>query len=176
MPESMHMEKSVCIDSDIEKYLEKSLCEKEKNIMLIKKEYDFSQFEPWSGAVDTWKRLEDAGKLDELEWLLEDIYPDGIDETALNDLLWFDDEWIYNTVGIRSESEIAKDISDKEDEMAEKMTELREAENDKQYMLDMGEFDEEELDEMDERIMEIEAELDEIVDELNELKEELNDI
>jgi hypothetical protein len=32
MPESVYMEKSVCIDSDIEKYLEKFLNEKEKII------------------------------------------------------------------------------------------------------------------------------------------------
>lgn len=143
--------------------------------MLIKKEYNFSDFEPWSGAVDTWKRLEAADKLDELEWILEDIYPDGIDETTLNNLLWFDDEWVYNAVGMRTESEIHSDIQEKEAEIEEKMDELRETENDKAYMLEMGE-DKEDIDEMDERIMEIEGELDELYDELNELKYEYNNI
>lgn len=144
--------------------------------MLIKKEYDFCSFEPWSGAVETWERLKSADKLDELEEVLEDLYPDGIDETALNDILWFDDEWVFNAVGLRTESEIRSDIQEKEDEILEKTDELREAENDKEYILEMGEFDEEELDEMDEKIMEIEAEIDELYDELNELKYEYDNI
>lgn len=144
--------------------------------MIIKKEYNFNQFQPWSGAVDTWERLENADKLDVLEEVLEDLYPDGIDETALNDILWFDDEWVFNAVGLRTESEIRSDIQEKEDEILEKTDELREAENDKEYILEMGEFDEEELDEMDEKIMEIEAEIDELYAELNELKYEYDNI
>lgn len=55
----------------------------------------FADFEPWSGAVDTWERIQEVGKIDDLENILEDVYPDGIDETELNDLLWFEPETIY---------------------------------------------------------------------------------
>lgn len=53
-------------------------------------------FKPWSGAVSTWEEIEEAGKISELEFLLEEIYPEGIDETKLNDLLWFESDWVYS--------------------------------------------------------------------------------
>ena len=55
----------------------------------------FSGFEPWSGAVDTWERIQEANKIDELENILECEYPDGIEDVELNDLLWFEPETIY---------------------------------------------------------------------------------
>ena len=148
--------------------------------MLIKKEYDFSQFEPWSGGVDTWKRLEAADKLDELEWLLEDIYPDGIDETALNDLLWFDDDWVYNAVGLRTESEIRSDIQDKEEEIEETKAEIKDNESERLDIIQSGDYDEDEIEEINmeyyETKLELEEELEELIEELEELKEELENI
>lgn len=148
--------------------------------MLIKKEYDFSQFEPWSGAVDTWKRLEAANKLDELEWILDDIYPDGVDETTLNDLLWFDEEWVYNSVGLRSESEIRSDIQEKEAEIEEKEEEIRENENERLDFIQYEDYDEDEIEDIEleyyERELELTEELDELKEELEELKEELENI
>ena len=73
--------------------------------MKIYKEMSIYDFEPWSGATYTYNRIEEAGKLDELESMIEELYPDGIDETTLNDLLWFDDEWIYEALGMSPEDE-----------------------------------------------------------------------
>ena len=73
--------------------------------MKLYKELDLTRFEPWSGAVDTYNTIYNAGKLDELESLLEDLYPDGIEETQLNDLLWFDDEWVLESLGISEEDD-----------------------------------------------------------------------
>lgn len=42
---------------------------------------------------------------EQLEAILEDLYPDGIDETQLNDLLSFDDEAVYEWLGIEDEDE-----------------------------------------------------------------------
>ena len=71
----------------------------------------FSRFEPWSGAVDTWERIQEAGKIDDLENILECEYPDGIDETELNDLLWFEPETIYEWLDMPTdEQEKALDI------------------------------------------------------------------
>lgn len=55
----------------------------------------FADFEPWSGAVDTWERIQEADKIDELENILEYEYPDGIEDVELNDMLWFEPETIY---------------------------------------------------------------------------------
>jgi len=73
--------------------------------MKIYRELDIHRFEPWSGAVDTYNTISEADKLDALENLLEELYPDGIEETQLNDLLWFDSEWVLETLGISEEEE-----------------------------------------------------------------------
>lgn len=57
----------------------------------------------WSGARDTVERIEDEGKGDEFVSLIEEVYPEGIDRTALNDILWFDDEWVFESLGIKEE-------------------------------------------------------------------------
>ena len=73
--------------------------------MQIYRELDLTSFEPWSGAVDTYERIYNEGKLDDLESLLEELYPDGIEETQLNDLLWFEEEWLFECLGIEEEND-----------------------------------------------------------------------
>ena len=54
----------------------------------------------WSGAVSTAERIDEADKGAEFEALIEELYPDGIDRTQLNDIMWFDSEWLYDTLNI----------------------------------------------------------------------------
>ena len=68
--------------------------------MRIVKEISVEDFEGWSGANDTIEVIEKAGKVDEFDNLIEELYPDGLSETSLNDLLRFDYEWIYETLEI----------------------------------------------------------------------------
>ena len=68
--------------------------------MKITSEMSLKNFKAWSGAKDTLNKLIELDKCDELEFILDDLYPDGMTETQLNDILWFDDEWIYETLGI----------------------------------------------------------------------------
>lgn len=65
-------------------------------------EENFSDFEPWSGAVSTWQRIIDEGKADEADRYLKAIEPaDGWTKTAINDILWFDSESVYKALGMR---------------------------------------------------------------------------
>lgn len=73
--------------------------------MKVTKEISLEDFEWWSGAVETAAKITEAGAWEELESILEDEYPEGIDETSLNDLLWFEDEWIFEMLGISEEEE-----------------------------------------------------------------------
>ena len=94
-------------------------------------------YHPWSGAVDTWNTIEDNGLLEELDNLLEDLYPDGLSETELNDLLWFDSDWIFEQLGISEDeepiddesdgSEFIDDYGDEEDFEESKKSKLKEA-------------------------------------------------
>ena len=57
-------------------------------------------YNPWSGAVSTWEEIQEANKVDELEFLLEELYPEGITDTQLNDLLCFESEWVYSQLNM----------------------------------------------------------------------------
>ena len=71
-----------------------------------------SDYKPWGGAVETWEKIVDAGKVEELEGYFEEMYPDGVDSvTAINDDLWFNDEKILGYLGIADE-----DKEEEEDE------------------------------------------------------------
>jgi hypothetical protein len=73
--------------------------------MKVISEKSITEFEAWSGAVDTKNRIIEADKENEFDQLIEELYPDGIDETQLNDILWFEDDWIFEQLGISDEEE-----------------------------------------------------------------------
>lgn len=62
-------------------------------------------YNPWSGAVDTWNKIQEVNKVDELEYLLEELYPEGITDTQLNDILWFESDFIFENLGINEDDE-----------------------------------------------------------------------
>lgn len=73
-------------------------------------------YEPWSGAKYTYEAIVDAGKIDDLDSYLEDIYPEGLTTTELNDLLWFDGDSVLSALGIYTEDAIDTAIQDAVDE------------------------------------------------------------
>lgn len=64
-----------------------------------------SDFDAWSGAKDTKQTILAHNMGDEFDRLIEELYPDGLSETHLNDLLWFESEWIYEQLGISEEED-----------------------------------------------------------------------
>ena len=61
---------------------------------------NFSDYQPWAGARDTYAHIDCHNKLEELDNLITECYPDGLTKTELNDLLWFDSDWILSSLGI----------------------------------------------------------------------------
>ena len=57
--------------------------------MKVTKEIALCDFEPWGGACCRFDQLTKE-ELEELEEMVNVLYPDGIDETMLNDLFWFE--------------------------------------------------------------------------------------
>ena len=133
--------------------------------MTITYELDLNRFEAWSGAVDTLERIQREGKCAELENILEELYPDGMTETELNDLLWFDSESVYEWLRIRSEEQIEKEIEEAEAELEEKLSDL-------EFDLDDDLTEEERKD----IIESYQPEIDEIKERIADLKEELEEI
>lgn len=83
--------------------------------MSLKIIIDLSDYRAWSGAKDTWQKIQDEDKVDEFEQLMEECYPDGLTETELNDILWFDSDWVFEQLGIKDEDE-DEDNEDSDDE------------------------------------------------------------
>lgn len=134
--------------------------------MTITYELDLSSFKAWSGAKDTLDRIQREGKCAELENILEELYPDGMTETQLNDLLWFDSESVYEWLGIRSEEQIEKEIKEAEEELAEVQSNLED------------DLDDDELttEERAEIIESYQPDIDEIKERIANLKEELSEL
>ena len=73
--------------------------------MKVYSEISLKDFEFWSGGKDTVKYLT-YEELDTIEGILEGEYPEGIDETELNDFLWFEIDIISEWLGFNSFEEI----------------------------------------------------------------------
>lgn len=78
--------------------------------MKIISEEHLWDFEFWCGAKSTFKMLTgQEAKL--IEDILEELYPEGLTETELNDIFWFDSDWIAEIVGYKDFEEMWQDRS-----------------------------------------------------------------
>jgi hypothetical protein len=89
--------------------------------MKLTSEKPLRDFEFWSGAKDTVDELTED-ELDTIEAILEDAYPEGMDETHVNDFFWFDRDTIADWLGysdweaLLSRGEDDEDDEDEEDD------------------------------------------------------------
>jgi len=68
-------------------------------------------FEFWSGAKQRASHLTPR-QLDHIEFVLEELYPDGITDTQVNDIFWFEEDFIAQCLGYRD----WEDLEESEDE------------------------------------------------------------
>ena len=73
--------------------------------MTIKTETTLKNFDFWSGAKDTVKYLTES-ELETIESYLEELYPEGMTDTELNDFMWFEDDTIAEWLGYNDFDEI----------------------------------------------------------------------
>lgn len=65
----------------------------------INNNIDLTQFEFWSGAKQFADNLTPS-ELSQIQTMLEDLYPDGLTETELNDIFWFEDDMLCEWLGL----------------------------------------------------------------------------
>jgi len=70
---------------------------------IINDNLSLRNFDAWAGAKDTKQLIIDNDKEDDFDFIMEDLYPEGMTETQLNDILWFEEDWICETLGIDNE-------------------------------------------------------------------------
>ena len=77
----------------------------------------------WSGAVDTIKDIQNANKEDEFMNFLEAVFCDEVPtDTAVNDFIWFERDYIYENLGLTEngelpENELAETLNDSIDSL-----------------------------------------------------------
>lgn len=101
-----------------------------------------------------------------MEATLEELYPDGMSETELNDLLWFEPDTVFEWVGLRTETQINDEIQEKKDRLQEIEEELEEYANDEDVTPE----------ELEEYKSDYEDEIVELKEEIEELEEELKEL
>ena len=73
--------------------------------MLIRKEMEIRDFKAWSGGKFTLDYIIENNKCDELEMLFEELAEcrgELFTETEINDILWFEDEMIFEYLGLNN--------------------------------------------------------------------------
>ena len=76
--------------------------------MKIYREESLSGFEFWSGAKDFAEKLTDT-EFDQIEDNLTGLYPDGMGETELNDLFWFEPGTVCEWLGLDYDEVMERD-------------------------------------------------------------------
>ena len=67
--------------------------------MTIQTEQSSRYFESWSGAKANAEMMT-AEELDSVENELEAMYPEGMTDTEINDLFWFDFDYVCDLIGL----------------------------------------------------------------------------
>lgn len=95
--------------------------------MKIYREESLRNFDFWSGARDTANVLT-YDQFDEIESTLEEMYPDGIDETDLNDIFQHDPDTVAEWLGFEDWEQLERFNNGEEDEDEEEEDEDEEEE------------------------------------------------
>ena len=73
--------------------------------MKVITETNLRGFNAWSGPVDTKNLIISLGLEEEFEMLIDELYEEGLTDTQLNDLLWFESDWILENLGVEVEED-----------------------------------------------------------------------
>ena len=70
-------------------------------------------FHPSKNAEIFWQDIVDNNKVEDLEYALEELYPDGISDVALDDLLVNEEDWIRDIIDLQ---EVDDDVDTEDDD------------------------------------------------------------
>ena len=77
------------------------------------KKYDFYKLYDilWSGALQTLEDIEKASKDEEFMEYLDEVFgmDDEIEDTYLNDYIWFERDYIYESLGLNENGELIEE-------------------------------------------------------------------
>lgn len=91
--------------------------------MILKQEISLRYFEFWGGAKDRAEKLTDE-QIDTIESELSILYDGEMTATDLNDIFWFDFDYVAQILGYEDEEDFLNSINESE-KWHEKNTETR---------------------------------------------------
>ena len=107
---------------DLHEELEDDVCDYEDDLDEELKVYtsSLSNFHPSAQAKDLWDEIKANHKEEDLEYMLETLYPDGISDVALDDLLRYEEDWVRDLIDLplddeKTEDSIETEYEDEED-------------------------------------------------------------
>ena len=140
--------------------------------MKIYSETSLHNFEFWSGAVDTAKALT-YEQLDTIECILEDLCPDGMSDTEINDLFWFEEDTIAEWLGFSSwenfEAGIDRETEEEIDRIKEEIYEKEEELKDLINVLKDEDLTDEEREEITEQVEILRGDIEDLFGELEDI-------
>ena len=143
--------------------------------MKIYHEESLRNFEFWGGAKDTAEALTNE-QFDQIEAILEEEYPDGLDAGELNDIFHFEEDWIADMLGFSSwenlEAGIDKETEAEIDRIQEEINETEEELHDLLSALEDEDLDEEEREEITERVEILKGDIEDLYGEMEDLTPE----
>lgn len=143
--------------------------------MKIYHEESLRNFEFWGGAKDTAEALT-SEQFDQIEAILEEAYPDGLDAGDLNDIFHFEEDWIADILGFSSwenlEAGIDRETEAEIDRIQEEIDEAEEELHDLLNALKDEDLDEEEREEITERVEILEGDIEDLYGEMEDLTPE----
>ena len=71
-------------------------------------EENLYNFQFWGGAKENATLLT-LQELEQIEFELNDIYPEGLEDVQINDIFWFDFDFIAQLLGYEDEEEFRKE-------------------------------------------------------------------
>ena len=87
--------------------------------MKVTYEFDLSEFKAWRGGADTLEQirkfdLNHPGAMNAAQQYIEDCLGDEATETQINDMPWFEDDFILDAIGYCDEDEEDEEEEDED--------------------------------------------------------------
>ena len=102
-------------------------------------------FHPSVKCEDFWNEIVENDKVEDLEYALEALYPDGISDIALDDLLSHEEDWIRDMIELPYDGEESQENSDEDDESEDDIEPEETEESDEIENIDETDYPEEDI-------------------------------
>ena len=104
-------------------------------------------FHPSKEAEELWDEIKEANKLEDLEYALETLYPEGISDEALDDMLVHEADWLRDLISLPIADEESEEVEEEPIDEFDAEEEIEPVESEEDTIDDIEPVDYEEVEE-----------------------------